>query len=373
MSKKRILLMYISENSGHHSASLAVEGALHALSDDIETKSVNSFNYTNPILEKIVNRAYMGIINRTPEVWGYIYDNPRVVKSTQNLKAAIHKYNSHKMKDLLEGFKPHAVICTQAFPCGIVADYIKTFGLKFMLSGILTDYAPHSYWVYDNVDMYFVPSEETKERLIANGIQRDKIKLTGIPIDHRFKKFVDKKKVKESLDLSPEEPIVLVMGGSQGVGPIVDIAKTLNNVCRTFQIIIVCGKNRRLYENLKKAARRFTKKIVILGYVSKIEELMDISSFVISKPGGITVSESFAKGLPVLIVRPIPGHEQMNTEHIVKNRVAVKVENLRDLDTIITELLSNPQALANMQERARNFSRPDSALDIAKTVLERIM
>ncbi|MBN1353130.1 MAG: hypothetical protein JW994_00475 [Candidatus Omnitrophica bacterium] len=373
MSKKRVLMMYISERSGHHKASSAVENAFKQLSHDVETLSVNSFCYTNPILEKIINRTYMSLIKRRPEVWGYLYDNPNVVKKTRKLKEVIHKYNSQKTRSLLEEFKPHAIVCTQAFPCGIIADYKKSSGENVLLSGVLTDYAPHSYWIYNNVDYYFVPSEETREKLVANGIARERIKLTGIPIDPKFKKIIDKQKIIDSLNFEPDLPIVLVMGGSQGIGPIAEIAKILDNIPIVLQTIIVTGGNRKLYVFLKKRMASFNKKLAIFYYAENVDELMEISSFIVSKPGGITISEALAKSLPMFIVKPIPGHEQMNTDYLVKNKVAIKIDNLHDLGVFAAELLSNPQALKNMRDRAKSFSKPDSAFDIAKTVLERIM
>ncbi len=373
MDKKRVLLMYISENSGHHHATLAIEKAFHKACCDIEILNVNSFNYTNPILEKIINRAYMSIIKRRPEVWGYLYDNPGVIRKTQRLREAIHKYNSQKMRNLLDGFRPHAVICTQAFPCGIVADCKKKEARNFVLAGVLTDYAPHYYWLYDSVDLYFVPSERTGDRLILNGISADKVKITGIPIDPKFNDVVDGEAVRNSLGLAQNTPVILIMGGSQGIGPVMEIVKILNALKTELQIVVVAGGNKKLYRMLKKKEGRLTKKMIVFPYTENIEELMEISSVIVTKPGGITVSESLAKGLPVLIVKPIPGQEQMNTEHLIKDKVAIKADNLHDVGVFVTELFSNPASLKNMRDRARALSKPKSAQDIVDTVLKRIM
>ena len=110
MPSKKILLLYISEDSGHHCASIAIEKALHQLDPQTETLNINSFNYTNPILEKVINRTYMGVIKRTPEIWDYLYDNPKVLKNTQRLREMIHRFNTGKLKVLLDEFKPNAVI-----------------------------------------------------------------------------------------------------------------------------------------------------------------------------------------------------------------------------------------------------------------------
>jgi UDP-N-acetylglucosamine:LPS N-acetylglucosamine transferase len=172
---KRILLLYISNNSGHHRAIKAIDEALHSEIPGIRTLSINSFNYTNPILEKVINSVYNKVIKTKPEVWEYLYDNPKIVRRTRKVRKLIHKFNSGKLKKLLKNFKPDAVICSQAFPCGMIADLKKTYNLDFPLVGVLTDYAPHSYWMYDNVDAYIVPSEQTKDRFIRNNIKETRV------------------------------------------------------------------------------------------------------------------------------------------------------------------------------------------------------
>ena len=115
------------------------------------------------------------------------------------------------------------------------------------------------------------------------------------------------------------------------------------------------------------------KKIKILGYAENVDELMDISSLIITKPGGITISESLAKGLPLIIIRPIPGHEMMNTNYLVSNKLAIKVDRIQDVGLFVEELLSKPETLLNMQKRAKAFARPNSAMDIARTILEKVI
>ncbi|MCX5715418.1 MAG: hypothetical protein NTV07_00830, partial [Candidatus Omnitrophica bacterium] len=183
---KRILLMHISEVSGHRKASMAIEKAIKLISPDTETKGINTFNYTNPIWERIVNHVYMSVLRNAPEIWDYLYDNPKVLRRVKHIRALIHKANSEKVHKLFSEFNPGAVVCTQAYPCGLVADYKKQFNLDLPLIGVLTDYAPHSYWIYDNVDYYVVPSKDTGQKLVRGGVLEEKIKVLGIPIDPKF-------------------------------------------------------------------------------------------------------------------------------------------------------------------------------------------
>jgi processive 1,2-diacylglycerol beta-glucosyltransferase len=368
MEPKKVLLLFISEHSGHHCASLAIEHALLAHEPGVKTLNINSFNYTNPILEKVINRAYMGVVTHTPELWDYLYDNPKVLKKTQKLREMIHRFNTGKLKTLLEEFSPDAIVCTQAFPCGMVADYKKSFNLDIPIVGVLTDYAPHSYWIYNNVDRYIVPSEETGKKLIANGIDPDRIEPFGIPIDHKFLIEGDRKKICKKLSLDCDKPIILVMGGTQGLGPIKEMVGLLDKSYTDLQMIVAAGTNKRLYGWLK--ARKFRKNILTFCYATNIDELMQVSSLIITKPGGITTAEALAKGLPMLIVNPLPGQEVMNTTFLLGEGVAVKAENPQDAVILLEELLYNKDKLKIMSNKALVLSRPDSALRIAKLVLE---
>ena len=316
MHPRRVLLLYISEYSGHHSASLALEKALHSLDPKVETENINSFHYTNPILERIINKTYLGVVRRTPELWDYLYDNPKVVKSTQKLREMIHNFNTEKLKTLLDNFKPDCIICTQAFPCGMVADYKKTFSSNFRIVGVLTDYAPHSYWMYNNVEGYIVPADETGKKLIENGVDPARIFPFGIPIDEKFNSTFEGSAIFRKLSLEEDVPCALIMGGTQGLGPIKMMANLLDKSDMNIQMIIIAGTNKRLYDYLARRKKRFRKRVVLFSYAGNIEELMHISTVIVTKPGGITTAEALAKGLPMLIVNPLPGQEAMNTKYL---------------------------------------------------------
>ncbi len=367
---KRILLLYISEISGHHCASLAIENALHQIDPSVETLNINSFNYTNPILEKMINRTYMSVVKRKPEIWDYLYDNPDVLKKTQRMREMIHRLNTGKMKTLLEEFKPDAIVCTQAFPCGMIADYKKASGLDIPLVGVLTDFAPHSYWVYDNVTRYIVPSEETGKKLIENGIDPARIAPFGIPIDPKFAASHDRDEILKRTALGRDSRRILIMGGTQGLGPIREMVALLDRSPLNIEIIVATGTNRRLYRALKRRARHLQKKNLLLQYATNIDEFMEISDIIMTKPGGITAAEALAKGLPMLIVSPLPGQEAMNTNYLLQKGVALKASSPQDAVILLEELLYNENKLRAMKEKAKTISRPESSINTARLILE---
>jgi processive 1,2-diacylglycerol beta-glucosyltransferase len=370
MPENRILLMYISEVSGHHNATLAIEKALKQLDHRVCVLNINSFHYTNPIMEKLINRAYMGVIKRTPRVWDYLYDNPRFFKQTQRIKDSIHKSNFKKFAVLFEKFKPTAVVCTQAFPCGLIADYKRVFNVKIPLFGVLTDFFPHSYWVYNEVDYYIVPYKEASDRLIKEGIPRERIKQYGIPIDLKFAITDHRKETAKRLGLDLNIPTILIMGGGQGLGPIKKIVTCLNKCRRDFQLIVVAGTNKKLLKWLKKAKKNYKHRLQVLEYVNNVEQLMEVSDFIISKPGGLTAAEALAKGLPMIIIKPIPGQEENNTQFLLGQGVAIRIKRLENIHIDLERLLGDKEKVRQMRENARKLGRPNSALDTAKLILD---
>lgn len=369
MSNLRILLLYISEVSGHHRATLAIENALKILNPEVEVLNLNAFNYTNPVTEKIINRLYLGVIKRTPGIWDYLYDNPSIVKRTQKIKESIHKHNSPKLKKLFDEFRPDAVVCSQAFPCGMVADFKKTYVSRLPLLGVLTDYAPHSYWLYDTVDYFIAPSEDVLERFIQKGVPAEKIKVYGIPIDPRFTLKHNKEKLAGEFALNIDKPIILAMGGGQGLGPLVKIVSAFKKMRLDSQLVVVAGSNKKLYRRLKRKIKSSQKKICLFGLIANIDELMEISTLIITKAGGLTTAEAVAKGLPMVIVKPLPGQEEINTTYFLNRGAAVKITDEKLMPQFIQGLLASPATLKAMSDAALRMSKPNASFDIAKLVL----
>ncbi len=369
MSKK-ILILHISENSGHQKAAFALEKAVRMLEPSAEILVIDSFNYTNPLVERIIHRTYMGVIKNRPEVWEYLYDNPKVFRSLRRLRDLIHRFNSGKLKNLLEDFNPDAIACTQAFPCGMVADFKVSFGLDTPLIGVLTDCYPHSYWFFDAVDYYIVNSENAVERFVEHGVPRDRVKIYGIPIDPKFASEVDADRVRSQMGLQSSIPTVLVMGGGQGLGPIAELINELNRVKHPIQVIAVTGSNTRLLDWIERKKPSFRIKMVALGMTDNVDELMSVSSLIITKPGGLTISESLAKKLPIVILNPIPGQEAKNSEFLLKNGAAVKADNASDAAFLTEALITQGSKLSHMRENAARLAKPGSSTDIARLILE---
>jgi len=365
----RVLLMYITKVSGHRQATVAIQRSLKQLDPTIEAPTVNGFGFTYPILEKVVNKAYMSVIKRTPKVWDYIYDNPKIVKNTQSIKNFLHKSSYEKIEKLFKRHKPDAIVCTQAFPCGMVAHYKREHNLKTAIIGVLTDFSPHSFWINEGVDYYVVPSIEAKERFIKKGVPSDAIKVYGIPMRAKFSTQLDKQPIANKLGLDLNIPTIVVMGGGQGLGPIKTIVKSLIKVKMEFQLIVLTGVNKKIINSLKRYTKKSDKKILIFEFANNVDELMELATIIITKPGGITTAECLAKGLPMVIVDPIPGQEMRNTDFLIKKGIGIRIDDTSDIGEEVELLLKSPERLAAMSKSAYENAKPYAALDVAKLIL----
>jgi len=362
--------MYISKVSGHRQATVAIQQALRQLEPDIEAPAINGFGYAYPILEKIVNKAYLSVIKRTPKVWDYLYDNPKIVKNSQSIQNFLYKTSHEKIEKLIRRHRPQAVVCTQAFPCGMVADYKMSHRRDILIIGVLTDFSPHSYWINEGVDYYVVPSEEVKERLVAKGAAPERVRVYGIPLRPRFNEPVDRTVIAGKMGLDPAAPTILVMGGGQGLGPIKKIVKSLGRMNMYVQIIVLSGINKKILNSLRRYAAAADKRILVFEFVNNVEELMTLADLIITKSGGMTTAESLAKGLPMVIVNPIPGQEMRNADFLIQQGIGIRVHDVDDVGKEAEVLLRSPERLAAMRKSALVHAKPHASMDIARLILE---
>lgn len=367
--RKRILLMYITVRSGHYHAARAMEQGIRMLHPQAEILTIDAFQYLNPVLARIVDQMYLSVIQKLPELWDYLYDNPKVVQRSDRLRRLLHQYDSPRLHGLFEEFQPEVVACTQAFPCGLVADYKKEQGLSLPLYGVITDFQPHAYWVHSQVDGYIVASEESRQWLTTHRVEDFKIHTVGIPIDPKFSQVPQMDIIRRRLQLSNGVPTILLMGGGQGLGPILEAVRLLDTIPRPLQLLVVTGTNEPLYHKLITQVPRMTHPVQVFGHVEFIADLMSVSTLIITKPGGLTTSEALAKGLPLIILNPIPGQEVKNANFLAQAKAACEVHRTQELVSIVQHLLDNPPELERLAANARRLGKPKAALEAARLIL----
>jgi len=365
---RRILLMHVTTSSGHHHASRAIGQALRRVDPSCQLINVDAFDYTSRFVRWAIMRSYMSLIRNHPDVWEYLYDNPAIHRHVKDFRQLLHRYHSRKLQRLLETVQPHAIACTQAFPCGMVADFKKHRGLAVPLVGVLTDYAPHQYWLHDTVDRYIVPAVEVKERFVSYGIAPERIQDSGIPIEPKFLDAVDAPAVYRQFGLDPAVPVVLVMGGGGGFGPIQGLMLSLDRVPAACQFVVLAGTNQALSSWLRRY--RFRHLVIAQGYTDAVPQLMSVAAMVITKPGGLTTAEALAKQVPLLIFTPIPGQEMCNARYLLERRAAVQIVSTDRAGDPVAELLRHPERLAEMRAQAAKLGHPNSAFQAARLLAE---
>ena len=355
---KKVLILecpVTTGGSGHEVAARAIEAALRKTDKSIKTLCVCPIKGTSKT-SKYVSFVYLKLIKYTPKVMGYIHGNKTLSKITNATRNRLDKVGYKGYKDLIDSFKPDAIVCTHAYPCWVVSFIKEKTNLKAPLIGVVTDFYAHYYWPSRNVDKYVVATEEAKNDLLSRGLSENKVEDIGIPIDPKFTEKKDKLKIWKKLRLKPNSTI-LVMGGGLGIGPMNQLVKLLDTM-DNINIIAVCGKNTKSRDKLLKS--KFKNKIIVKGYVSNMDELMEVSDIAVTKAGGLTVSECLAKNLPMVIVNPIPGQEERNTDYLIKHNFAVKLKSKKHLTSAVKDLLK--KGVKN------KLAKPNSAIDVAKLI-----
>ena len=286
---------------------------------------------------------------------------------------AFDRLNANPFIRYLRRYQPDVAICTHFLPSGIIS-WLKGAGkIKVLNSVVVTDFDVHAMWLCPQAEQYFVALEETRVHLKALGVAEPLTTVSGIPIDPVFAVHKDKRAMRRKHGLEEGRFTILVSAGGFGVGPVGHLMRALDQLEHPARVVAVCGRNEALRAELSQAVRAFPKgskvAFTLLGFTTEMDELMAAADLFVGKPGGLTTSEALAKGLPMVVINPIPGQEERNSDHLLEEGVAIRCNNLPALAYKIDNLLKTPGKLAWMAENARNLGRPDAAF----TVVDRLM
>ena len=383
MTAKNILLLTASIGAGHTKAAEAIAEALRALpvAYNIETldwsdKNVSFANY-------FTKNLYLNMLALVPNLYDVFYKLSASTagnRMAQNLNEGLMRT---VMERLTEQYKPHAVICTHPFPAGAAAA-VKRHGGKFLLATVATDYTLHKMWVNHETDLFFVATEAMRRELLADGFAPTDVASCGIPIRRTFAKnapntenasqnldpAAQKKAARQLLVVADNEPMILLMGGGLGLGGIENTVRALNERSEHFVIFVLAGKNEKLRRRLSNYAYAKCNPPKVIGFTENTATYMQAADLIVTKPGALTLSESFALGLPQILHEPIPGPETQNARYAVENGAALwATDNIGDL---ISNLLHDRAKLQQMQQAARKLARPHAAAVIAEKIAERL-
>lgn len=372
---KKILIFYGSYGGGHLSAANSIKEYLNEIAPNIEVKSIDCVQYVNKAINKLSTAAYNEMAKKAPWAWGKIYSGSQrgpLAHFTTNS----NKVMALKLKKLIKMEAPDLIISTHPFATQMCAFLKKRHAIDVKLATVLTDYAPHDQWLVfsDNCEYFFVAHDAMRNELIRKGIDSSKVFATGIPLSNRFLMHYNKTEILNSLGLKQNKTTILFFAGGRfglGKGNTYKILRTLAEQFSDIQVIAISGKNEKMKKEFNSIVEETDSQdnIKVLSYTDMVPQLMTISDLVITKPGGLTVTESLASGLPIIIINPIPGQEEENAEYLEKAEVGIWLKKEENLQEILENLFSSKIAIRNMKIRARLLAKKNSTKDICKILL----
>ena len=375
---KKIIIFYGSYGGGHLSAARSIKEYIDENYTDTETCLVDCIEYINKALNKVTTKAYSEMAKNAHWVWKKVYYGAET-GAIAKMSNTTQKLLAIKLNKLLQEYQPDLIISTHPFSSQMCAILKRKKKINSKIATIITDYAPHGQWLMypAYIDFFFVAHEGMKQDLLKRGIKENQIKVTGIPLSNRFLANYNKEKILSDFNLLPNKKTVLFFaGGEQGFGKdkVFAILKTLIEKFPYIQIIAISGKNekmKRQFDNLVSETDSIDN-VKVLKYTNKIPELMSISDLVITKPGGLTTTESLASGLPIIVINPIPGQEEENAEFLEKKGVAIWIKKHSNIEQELYKILNSPDKLQTMKINARLLAKKNSTKDICEILLGHI-
>jgi processive 1,2-diacylglycerol beta-glucosyltransferase len=371
---KKVLILSASAGAGHLRAAEALEKTFHEMNTAEEVKNIDTLEYTNQVFRRLYSRTYIDLVNKSPELLGWLYDAMDKPWEYERRRLFWDKLNTVPFVKMLQEYQPEIAVCTHFLPAEIISWLKAKKKLATKQVIVVTDLDVHAMWLCHHYEQYFVAIDETRVHLEELGIPPEKITVSGIPIDPAFARPKEKSSARKKLGLKPDRPTILLSAGGFGVGPVEHMLQTLGKMKHPAQVVAVCGRNEELKTRLTKQAGQMPADskvdINVIGFTREMDEYMAAADILLGKPGGLTTSEALARGLVFVIVNPIPGQEERNSDHLLEEGVALRCNNLPTLAYKIDTLLDDPGRMKRMQKNARRLAQPSSAQTIVKKLLE---
>ena len=386
----KILIFYASYGGGHLNAAKSINDYIISNYPDNDVELIDCMKYVNKTIEKLTTAAYREMAKKAPWAWGKIYSDSQK-GPLAHLSSRSNKIMAIKLLRLLREKQPDVIISTHPFGSQMCSYLKRKNKITAKIATIMTDFSPHDQWLVGHkfTDYFFVANDKMKNYLISKGITENKISVTGIPISNRFLKTYNKKEILDTYNLSEDKFTVLFFGGGEfGLGKTktAEIFESFvqESLKEKIQIIAIAGKNPKMKASFKEIVSKYsvntnttnttdttdiTNNVKILEFTNQVPELMSISDLVVTKPGGLTTSESLASHLPMLIINPIPGQEEENAEFLEDKGIAIWLRKNDDSKLIIENLLADNQKLNLMKENTKLLARPHSTETICKMIL----
>jgi processive 1,2-diacylglycerol beta-glucosyltransferase len=369
-----VLLLSATSGAGHVRAAQALEKAFLARGD-CEVEHIDALQHVSRLFQRAYDKAYISMVRRAPELMGVLYERTDQPWLHQRRRLALDRLNTGPMIRLLKRVQPDLCVATHFLPAEIIAWLIAKRKLRARNAIVVTDYDVHAMWLCRTVDRYYVAIDEAAEYLARIGVPREKLRVTGIPIDPLFAVPMNRSEATKQLGLAPNATVILISAGGYGIGPVEQLVKDLLALQRPWEIVAVAGKSEKTRRHLEEMAKQAGKlstgapRLCPVGFTTEMDKYMAAADLMVGKAGGLTTSEALARGLPMALIEPIPGQEGRNADHLLEAGAAIRCNNLPAAAWKIAALLDDSAKFARMREAAKSLGRPGAAAAIAEDAI----
>ena len=372
---KKVLIFYGSFGGGHLSASKSLKEYIDKYYPETETKIVDCVEYVSKQINRVTISTYEYIALNTPRIWENLYKNAEK-GVVSKISDGVNKRMAVKLKKCILEFDPDVVVSTHPFASHMCTILKKKGKINCRLATVMTDLHIHNQWLSNPefMDYYFVANSKMKKDMVNCGIDANKVIVSGIPVSERFLENFNNEEIYSEFKLNPEKQTALFFAGGAigtGKGRTLEIFETLMKDFPELQVVAVAGKNEKLKITFEECVNSFNRgnNTRVLAFTNKVPELMHISDFVITKPGGLTTTESFVSGMPMVVINPIPGHEEQNAEFLENVGAAIWLKKNDNIKETFEKLLFTPGKLKEMSENSLKLAKPNSIKEIVEILM----
>ena len=369
-TKQRVLILSTSAGSGHLAAATALEQVFGQM-PNVEVQNQDALELTSKALRATYADAYLRLVKDHPWLVGWWYDLQNQPFKGDQVRLLWERLNAERLIRFIKDYAPQITVCTHFMPAGIIAQLMARQELDTTLAIVTTDFDFQGMWLSPMFHHYFVALEETKVHIQSLGIPPAHVTVSGIPVNPVLGIPVDREAALAAYKLDPHTPVLLFSVGAAGLASATTIVEQLRQVESNVQIVVVCGKNEQLRGEIEQLVAPQAERFRVLGYTTDMPNLMRVATLFIGKPGGLTSAECMAARLPMLIIEPIPGQEERNSDHLLEEGAAVRCNELTTVAYKVERLLREPARLEQMRANTARLARPDAAQHIVDTLLQR--
>jgi processive 1,2-diacylglycerol beta-glucosyltransferase len=371
MKYKKILILSGNYGHGHQQAANAIFESLRSIQPGVEGVLVDFMELTHPYVHPVSRYLFLKGMKKLPSAYGYLYSKTRNENAFSTMLKKFNRYGLGGLLKLLHTIQPSVVISTFPLAAGAMSVQKEYGQSDAHTATIITDHTDHNSWVYPYTDQYLVGSDYVKRGLEKYSIPSHKISVTGIPIRSAFSKTYDRDVLFHKHALDPSLPTLLLMGGGCGLfeeGQ--SLMRALETLPFQLQYFVVCGRNLELQQQLTKELKHSKHRVHIKGFVDYVHELMSVADLMVTKPGGLTISEGLAMELPMILYKPLPGQEEDNAQFLLQSGAAMTADHTQELIEKIAESLQTSERLHSLMEKSRYLQRKTASDDVVHAVLQ---